>query len=709
MNTFSFMLLSGSVVVLCAMMLGASGTYIGLLGALNFITYFFMPLGRLAIRNQPIIKVFGWSWLIRYWSMVPAALSPLLMLAGWNRLGLALLLIGSLGFNIFRGIGLIGNNPLLAHLAGKKNRGQFFSNIQIANSLTAIAASAASVAALRWIRDGWAFGAMFSVAIVTGMLASFILLSMPEPHDYRPAAGTSMAATIRSALADRKLRAFIGVFLPMSFAAGTVRTFIITHARMLYGQSDSLIMVYTLCFNLGTVLMGFMTRKLMDRLGAKPLYFLFVTGTLLTMVPLLVSPLLANGLPLVAFLALVNFAVGFAVTGQENAGQTYFFSLTSPKQTMDLAVVYFMVMGLGGALGSLTGGFFLDGMQSIGLPAQTSYRLLFGAISLLLSATLLGLARLPGLGATPLRRSLSVLFSMRDLRAIDLLEKLDRSHNPEEACQLIRAIGNSGSPVAEKELLPYLSSPRFIVRIEALVALENLEKLSSAGLTALHGELRRHPGSTAYLAARILGKHAYAPALPDLRLALQADDSMLRSAAMIALASLGDEASRSVIEQLLAENPTARIMLSAASALEILGNPASVTALIAVLKKSDPPPFAFDEIVLSLAGLLSGMKGFYQLYSDWCHDAEETMQDMLEKLKGLPGGSERLSQALRNFVASGQDCGIIGRYIAESSRLETGLVTVLAEAAVDDELNRHAGFRLLLAACALQAVWAAGR
>ena len=160
MNTFSFMLLSGSVVVLCAMMLGASGTYIGLLGALNFITYFFMPLGRLAIRNQPIIKVFGWSWLIRYWSMVPAALSPLLMLAGWNRLGLALLLIGSLGFNIFRGIGLIGNNPLLAHLAGKKNRGQFFSNIQIANSLTAIAASAASVAALRWIRDGWAFGAM---------------------------------------------------------------------------------------------------------------------------------------------------------------------------------------------------------------------------------------------------------------------------------------------------------------------------------------------------------------------------------------------------------------------------------------------------------------------------------------------------------------------------------------------------------------------
>ncbi|HQO66159.1 MAG TPA: hypothetical protein PLI66_05445, partial [Spirochaetales bacterium] len=83
LNSFSFMLLSGSIPTLFALDLGASGTYIGLLGSLNFITYFFMPLGRRAIRGRPIIRVFGWSWMLRYWVMAPAIAAPFVAMAGY--------------------------------------------------------------------------------------------------------------------------------------------------------------------------------------------------------------------------------------------------------------------------------------------------------------------------------------------------------------------------------------------------------------------------------------------------------------------------------------------------------------------------------------------------------------------------------------------------------------------------------------------------
>ena len=97
LNSISFMLLSGNIPTLFALNMGATGTYIGLLGALNFITYFFMPLGRRAIQGRRIVGVFGWSWMFRYWGMIPALAAPFLARAGYPAWGLALLLAGSSG------------------------------------------------------------------------------------------------------------------------------------------------------------------------------------------------------------------------------------------------------------------------------------------------------------------------------------------------------------------------------------------------------------------------------------------------------------------------------------------------------------------------------------------------------------------------------------------------------------------------------------
>lgn len=699
LNSLSFMLVSGNIPTLFALDMGASGTYIGLLGALNFITYFFMPLGRTAIRGHRIIGVFGWSWMLRYWGMIPALASPFLAMAGYPGWGLALLLGGTFAFNVFRGVGLIGNNPVLGFMAGDKDRGAFLSNVSIANSLTAIAGSAVTVFVLARWSGNVLYGALLAVGIVSGCLASGILLGLPEPEDYRPAPGSSLWLTLKEAWADRRLRRFVAVFAPLSFSAGTARTFIVTHARVLYGQEPGLVMLYSVAFNIGSVAVGFLSRMLMDRLGAKPLYALFTAFAALALIPAALSPSLGQGLPLVVFLALLNFIVGFGIAGEENAGQTYFFSIVKRKHMVDLAVVYYIVYGMGGALGSAAGGVFLDAMAVAGVSTALSYRVLYLVVLALTAVCGVAATRLDSPESASIRESLGVLFSMRDLKAIGRLERLDKTGSPADEERIIRELGSYGAAVAERELLPYLESPRFAVRVEALRALENLERLSPRAYRAIAKEVERHPYTTAYVAARILGKRRWTEAAPLLRAALGADDYMLKGAAVTALASLKDEDSLPAIEALLDSTDNPRLMINAASAIEAFGRQSSVPALVGVLKRENPPAFAFDEIVLALAGILGSARGFYGLYSTYAQDPEEGLAALLDRPLDAAFAS-----ALASFVRDRSEGPVVARAIAGNDAMDAGASAVLSEAALDDGLAAHGGFRFFLAACAVDAV-----
>lgn len=710
LNGFSFMLLSGNIPALFALDLGATGTYIGLLGSLNFVTFVFMPLGRYAIRHRPIIKVFGWSWMLRYWGMIPALAAPLMARAGMPAGGLILLMVGSLIFNIFRGIGLIGNNPLLGVLAGEHERGAFLSNVQIAGSSSAIVTSAATMFILGIWSGDLLYGALMGIGILSGCIGSAILLGMPEPEGYRPPAGSSFIAIVKEAWADPRLRRFFLVFAPLSFSAGTARTFIVTHARVLYNQNAGLVMAYSVAFNLGSVAVGYLSRKLMDRLGSKPLYVVFTAVAALAMIPAVLSPELSPGIRTTTFLAFLNFMVGVGIAGEENAGQTYFFSIVKPEQMVDLAVIYYLVYGIGGALGSAAGGVFLDGLEATGMAPATTYRLLYIMTFILTAATAARTLKLSAPGSASVLESLGVLFSMRDLKAIGLLERLQKSGSPADEIRFIRQLGGYGASVAERELLPYLSSPRFEVRIEALLALENLERLSAKALQSITLEIGRNPYTTAYVAARILGKRGWKEGLPALRLALAADDYMLRGAAVTALTALRDEASLPAIETLVETTDNPRLMINAASAIEQFGKPSSVPVLVAVLKRKEPPSYAFDEIVLALAGILGGLRGFYALYSTYAQDPREAMQSLFDTLDSSmqPTGLDQGRRAafrtdLTAFVVEGSNGAVVARTIGDSGFMDVGVAMVLGEAALDNDLTVHGGFRFFLAACAVEA------
>lgn len=702
LNAFSFSLLSGSVITLFALGLGASGTAIGALNAFGFATFFFMPLGRILISRIRIVDAFGWGWILRYLSMLPVLAAPFLADRGRADAALFLVLAATAGFNIFRGIGLIGNNPVLALLGGDRDRGAFLSNVQIINSLVSIATYLAVALVLGRSASLARYTLFLGAGIATGLVGSLFLFRIPEPEEYRPARTASWSSAIREAVRSKPIRDYFFVFAIVAFVAGTARTFLVVYPRAVYAAGDGDIMLYTLVSSLGAVAMGMLTRKLVDRLGAKPLYGIFTAVSALSILPVLASPGFVSPVPVFLFLCAVNFTAGFGLAGQENAAQTYYFALIPANRTLDLAIIYYLVYGIAGALGSAAGGLVLDGLSALGATPASAYRILFGGLFLLLAAALARTPVLVRLGASSVRESLGILFSLRDLRAIGLLDRLDRSKRPDEEIEIIREIGQSGRAVAQRDLLPYLRSPRFDVRMEALTALANLRDLKTPTLEAVAEELRGHPFTTAYLSARVLGKAGNPASVPALREALASADYMLRGAAMVALGRLGDGRSIPAIEEIVVSTDNPRLIIQGAYALELLGSAASVPSLVEVLRKEQTPDFVRDEVVLSLAAVLGVFDRFYPMYREWTADpvrGAAMLQDALDEPAGAGPESAR-ARAVADMLSDPPRGASAARVLLETERMDPRAAAVLAEAAADPALSGHRGFRFLLAVLA---------
>jgi hypothetical protein len=251
------------------------------------------------------------------------------------------------------------------------------------------------------------------------------------------------------------------------------------------------------------------------------------------------------------------------------------------------------------------------------------------------------------------------------------------------------------------------------VRLEALLAIENMGELGEEGVAALAAEVERQPYTTAYLAARILGKSCperdRERVLPALRKAASASDYMLQASAMVALARLGDRGSIPAIEDTIASSRLPRVRISAAYALELLGSSGSVPVLLSCLRRERDPAFVSDELLLSTAAIAGIMPGFYGLYQAFLESEAAglaALGDAAAGALGAPGSKARalFDSALERLLALPCDGGPMARLILARGAAEAGdrwsVDLELAEAAIDPGLG-YRGLAFLIAAYVL--------
>ena len=142
-----------------------------------------------------------------------------------------------------------------------------------------------------------------------------------------------------------------------------VTPFLIVYMKTIYNQPDSSIVFFTVFGSLGAIFMALISSFLIDKLGAKPLYFNFTGVLTLILLPVAFSPILTKPLSIWIFSALVFFFHNMGKFGITNSGQVYFLAAIKPEQRLNLGIIHLLTRGLAGGIGSLLGGVILVWLQ----------------------------------------------------------------------------------------------------------------------------------------------------------------------------------------------------------------------------------------------------------------------------------------------------------------------------------------------------------
>jgi hypothetical protein len=718
-NSLSWQFLVGNIVTLFALRLGASSTYIGLLNAILYISFFFLPLGKVLTRRFSIIGIFSGAWIVRAVGMVPLLFAPFAVYGGRTDLALGLVILGVSIFHITRGIGMIGNNPLLSFLASGPDRGSYMTQIQIINN--AVGMFAGFVIAMLLGRDPplFLYSIIFAVGIGTGICSGILLRRVPEPAAEEGGEKVQFLDIVRQALATPALRRFVAILLLVALVSGVSRAFMIVYSREVFMQSDGMVSLYAVFGGLGVLMIGMVMRFLVDRIGAKPIFIICVIIGLLSMTPVIFFPEGRSETTVVLYLTFLFFVMNFGFLGAEGIAQTYFLGLIPAELMLDMGILYFFCFGIAGTGGSFLAGVFLDVLTGAGLTPFWAFRILYIILILLTGIILILQRKMVPLGAMPFKGALGVMFSLRDLRAISLLDRLNKTNDSQEEEALLEALHGTPSKLSIKGLLIRAKSPRLAVRLEALRAIDALKTLDEAAERALMDDIINNPYTTAYNSARILGNHGVFAAIPLLRELSSSKDYMLAGEAIIALARLGDHAFRPHIERIIARTKNPRLKIMGVEAFGIYGSPDSMTVLLDILRGAHPPPYLRDEVVLAMANILDTQNQFYpllvrfladeSLVSTLAIDEAEAAYEFYVSVHGRRGvkknsnlaeiakQAKNLLPAVSAFVKESRG-GSLSRWILEipDDLVHTIVQVVLSEAVLDDELIGHRRLRLLI-------------
>lgn len=656
-NALSFTLLTGNMISLYLLRLGASNGLIGVVASFSYVSFFFLLLGRRLVVRVGVIRTFAWAWLLRYIAFIPVLVAPVFLLHGSSRGVYALVMLGVFGFHLFRGIGMVANAPMFSGFADDTDRGRLLSQFQMIVSVVTILVGIAVAMLLGTEAAVGRYVLFLGLGVAFGIVATGMLFSLPELEDFRYGATQRFVPLIRGLFDRPEVRRFFLSFFLVAIASGVGRSFLIVYAKQAHGYTDRLAFFMVAVGSLGNFLAGYLGSVLLDRLGARPLLLFSLSAYFVSIVIAVFIPPV-GGIGTMIAIGVVFFLGTLGYSGNENASQAYFFGVSERGDQLNLGIVFFLTLGIGGAIGSFVGGFFLDGLAEV-MEIVWAFRVLWIATAAAVAGAFLVAGRLATLGAETFRGTLEVIFSPRDLRTVGLLNRLVRTRDPKDEQEALRTLGQTGSEFAVGDVIERLQSPSYAIRQEALEALGALP-YTAAVETALIHHLTEAIHTTAFQAVRILGLRGTTTAIPAVRVAIDSEDVLLGDRAVVAYARLAGEG---VLDELIeclgsANNP--RRLMHFAVAFQVVGERRALTPLVAQLGRSDIPPYVIDEIVLAGAHILGIHDYVYPRYSAYIRSVEgyDALRDDLlaaVKQRRLAGDLGRIVDALlldRDVVAA---------------------------------------------------------
>lgn len=346
LNGLSYMCVGEGMIVLLAVKVNFPDWVVSVLGAMTYVGYTMLPLGRRVCARLGAASSQAFFWVARNVSAIAVALAGLAAYSGARTLGLIMLIGGAFLFYGFRAAGLVMSQPLIGSITDDRSRGRvlgFSTGIFCAASTLSL--SLLSLL-LRLDSSIWMLTGIMAAGSCTGIGSSRFLRRIDENAILHRSARRPILGELRTALKSSTLRKqVLAVFSVNTAIIMTVSISLLTVKRG-YGVSDTGALLFTLIQTVSSIPVSFGSGWVSTTIG--PRKTLLIGYAMLLSVSLL---WLTAGVTFNPVLVTTIFILqGSSSTIMLNANAHYFLQSFSPDQQVSYSILLQVAASVGAGL-----------------------------------------------------------------------------------------------------------------------------------------------------------------------------------------------------------------------------------------------------------------------------------------------------------------------------------------------------------------------
>ncbi len=639
-NGVSVAFLMENMLILYAIRNGLSDSLVAVLASFVHLTMPFMLLGKKMVASWGLSRSWAFCWLFRYLSILPIAAAPFLASGGPDWSVPLLILAGAFGFALFRSMGVINNTPLMGEVTTHHNRGRYISGNVLRFNIVYLICMSIVIVVMRFIDKIWVYQCIIVVGCAAGVYGSKLLSTIPESDTPRKSAAKPAGKFLKQIMTTLDLRRLLFAWCAGITSFVIVIPFSVITIKNGYGIPDHSALAFSLMVLVGAIISAFLNGTLADHVGPRPLLIMYGTGFFIVSIFWAFAP--NRFMP--AFVGVVFLVAGYCKTGLLVGLGHYFLSAVKTEERVFTSLYVRLFAGIcAGLMSSVVGGGLLDLLRRIGLEGLDVYRNYFRVVLVVLAPLVYLIYRLKKLEEWPVRDIFDLVFSIRDIRALFVLNRLEQAETPAEDARNVERLADIGSNLGESALLEYVESPHLSIRIRALNALRAID-MSRTAISILLREVQHGEFTTASTAADILGEKRIEKAIPHLRTTLDSPDVELRGRSMVALVRLHDSESYGKIKQRFLESDNPQVVIHGARAVSRIEGNEELDILLQKLESEGMPEAVNNEILIAVSRVCGTDEMFYKLLRSYQTDGSRTYATVVETLAEHSRSKESVKQ-----------------------------------------------------------------
>lgn len=610
LNAMSFVCIADSVLYLFALEIGCPQYIIPVIASFMYIGFLAMPLGKLLTARIGASYTIAFFWAFRSLFALVSVASPFVIARFGTQVGITMFLFGALGLFVSSSAGVVAINPILGEITLSDQRGKFTALIFRNFNIVALLGLGLISLVMKRYASQQTFQIIISCGVVGGLFSAYISSKIKETTLAKESAQEPIWNSLKAAFKNSIGRKLIFANIAVMSGIVLVLPISITAVKNGYHVADSTALICALIQFGGGILIASISSIVSTHSGPRPVILVSFSLLIISALLWVVAPA-DFSIYHVSLIFLLNGAAGM---GAPMALTHYFLNAVSAKDRIGYSLLISMIAGtVAGLFSFVIGSGLLKFIPMLDYSGMAVFKIYFGIIIFLLLGFFIVLMTLDKLKDWKVGKLLGLAFAPRDIRALLLLNKLDKAGSQLQELEEIKLLKHIRSAMSADKILSYLETPKYLVRIKALLALHETpfgEKVTKRVME----ELKYGTYTTAPAAAMLLGSKKIKRAVPLLREKLDSDNIYLVGRAMVALTQLDDKESYAKIKELFVNSENQFILISGATALSIIGNPEALKLLLEKTLKDNIDHSVRAEIYSSIAEIGGVGDDFYKLF-----------------------------------------------------------------------------------------------